>query len=258
MHISVLPRGIHPISHRTRAPLAPSAPPTRFNSQRDTLWSSRPSLQSSIPIFQTRTFHVSFSRFWGCLLKQSLSLRARVTGKQQPNLKRTVPSLLFLCVQLAFSQSWSTALAATLGFSAGALYQSDIASFKSYRLPPWFVLLSSRYISLIGETRAVRRTTRALPATDASETTPRLEDEVITTAHTSRTELSASPTTNDPRGATEQPGPSVMREWVNELTGRVDRASTGIRVPTEAEISQVMNIFPDLQRDVIVAALQRR
>jgi hypothetical protein len=58
--------------------------------------------------------------------------------------------------------------------------------------------------------------------------------------------------------ASEQPGPSVVREWVNELTGRVDRASTGIRVPTEAEISQLTSIFPDLQRDVIVAALQRR
>jgi len=48
-----------------------------------------------------------------------------------------------------------------------------------------------------------------------------------------------------------------MREWVNELTGRVDRASTGIRVPTDAEISQLASIFPDLQREVIVAALQR-
>jgi hypothetical protein len=68
-----------------------------------------------------------------------------------------------------------------LGFSAGALYQSDIASLKSYRLPPWF----TRYmLPLIGETRAVHRTTRALAATNLSETTPRLDDEVITTAHT--------------------------------------------------------------------------
>jgi hypothetical protein len=201
--------------------------------------------------YHFRVFGVAFSN------KAFLyALASQVNNSQ--TLNKPYPHFLFLCVQLAFSQSWSTALAATLGFSAGALYQSDIASLKSYRLPPWFVRLSSRYISLIGETRAVRRTTRALPATDASEATPRLEDEVITTAHTSRTELSTSPTTNDPRGATEQPGPSVMREWVNELTGRVDRASTGIRVPTEAEISQVMNIFPDLQRDVIVAALQRR
>ncbi|KAI0254815.1 hypothetical protein BJV78DRAFT_1120926 [Lactifluus subvellereus] len=167
--------------------------------------------------------------------------------------------LYALALLLAFSQPWSTTLAATLGFATGALYRSDIASLKSYRLPPWFVRLTSRYLlSLVGETRAVRRTTRALPATDMSETTPRLEDEVITTAHTSRTGGSARSTTNGSRGASEQPGPSVMREWVNELTGRVDRASTGIRVPTEAEITQLVSIFPDVQRDVIVAALQRR
>ena len=93
--------------------------------------------------------------------------------------------------------------------------------------------------------------------TDLSETAPRLEDDVVTTAHTPR----AVPTDRLPTGsreAAEQAGPSVMREWVNELTGRVDRASTGMRVPTEDEISQLMGIFPDMQRDVIVAALQRR
>lgn len=164
-----------------------------------------------------------------------------------------------LC-QLALSQPWPSTLAAALGFSAGALYRSDIASLKSYRLPPWFVWLTSRYMhSLVGETRAVRRTTRALPVIESSESTNRLEDEAITTAHTSRTERSSTrPTTSGSRETADQPGPSVMREWVNELTGRVDRASTGIRVPTDAEISQLTSIFPDLQREVIVAALQRR
>ena len=165
-----------------------------------------------------------------------------------------------LC-QLALSQPWPrAALAAALGISAGALYRSEIASLKSYRLPPWFVWLTSRYMhSLVGETRAVRRTTRALPVIEVSETANRLEDEAVTTAHASRTERSSiHPTTSGSRGAADQPGPSVMREWVNELTGRVDRASTGIRVPTDAEISQLTSIFPDLQREVIVAALQRR
>ncbi|KAI9513286.1 hypothetical protein F5148DRAFT_288017 [Russula earlei] len=167
--------------------------------------------------------------------------------------------LYALALQLAFSQPWSTTLAAALGFAAGAIYRSDVASLKSYRLPHWFVRLASRYLfSLVGETRAVRRTTRAFPATEVSETAPRVEDEVITTAPTPRTDHSTRSIPNGSHGATEQPGPSVMREWVNELTGRVDRASTGIRVPAEAEISQLMNIFPDLQRDVIVAALQRR
>lgn len=108
--------------------------------------------------------------------------------------------------------------------------------------------------SLVGETRAVRRTTRALPVIEVSETN-RLEDEAITTARESRTENSTRSTTS---GSADQPGPSVVREWVNELTGRVDRASTGIRVPTDAEISQLTSIFPDLQREVVVGALQRR
>ena len=162
-------------------------------------------------------------------------------------------------LQLAFSQPWSTTLIAVLGLSAGALYRSDIANLKSYRLPSWFIRLSSRYLlSLVGESRAVRRTNRALPATDLSETAPRLEDDdVVTTAHTPRA-VGTDRLATGSREAAEQPGPSVMREWVNELTGRVDRASTGIRVPTEDEISQLMGIFPDMQRDVIVAALQRR
>jgi hypothetical protein len=164
--------------------------------------------------------------------------------------------LYTLALLLAFSQP-STILIAVLGLSAGVLYRSDIANLKSYRLPPWVIQLSSRYLlSLVGETRAVRRTNRALPMTDQSETAPRLEDEVVTTAHTPRTERTDRLATGS-RDAAEQPEPSVMREWVNELTGRVDRASTGIRVPTEEEISQLMGIFPDLQRDVIVAALQR-
>lgn len=165
--------------------------------------------------------------------------------------------LYILALELAISQPWSTTLVAVLGLSTGALYRSDIANLKSYRLPPWFIRLSSRYLlSLVGETRAVRRTNRALPVTDLSEAAPRLEDEVVTTAHDPRAERTARLATGS-RESAEQPEPSVMREWVNELTGRVDRASTGIRVPTEDEISQLMGIFPDMQRDVIVAALQR-
>jgi hypothetical protein len=66
---------------------------------------------------------------------------------------------------------------------------------------------------------------------------------------------------------------SVMREWVTELTGRVGRGSNsisndggggsssnrvGIRVPPESEIVLVGSMFPDLEREVVVAALQRR
>lgn len=46
-----------------------------------------------------------------------------------------------------------------------------------------------------------------------------------------------------------------MREWVNELTGR---ESAGIRVPSEAEIAQITSMFPDVQRQTVIGALQRR
>ena len=49
-----------------------------------------------------------------------------------------------------------------------------------------------------------------------------------------------------------------MREWVDELTGRSDRAASGLRVPAESEISQLMSMFPDMRREDVVGALQRR
>lgn len=48
-----------------------------------------------------------------------------------------------------------------------------------------------------------------------------------------------------------------MRDWVNELTGR-DGSSSGIRIPSEAEISQVSAMFPNVGRETVVGALQRR
>lgn len=82
MHISVLPRGVHLISHRTRTSLASSSPSLWFKFQRHTVWSGWSSLQYSIPIYQSRARHVSLSRFRGCLLEQVVSLRTRVAGKQ--------------------------------------------------------------------------------------------------------------------------------------------------------------------------------
>ena len=49
-----------------------------------------------------------------------------------------------------------------------------------------------------------------------------------------------------------------MREWVDELTGRTERVAAGLRVPSEAEINQLTSMFPDLRREDIVGALQRR
>ena len=84
-------------------------------------------------------------------------------------------------------------------------------------------------------------------------------DEVVTTARptpatgespTSRIRAAARPSA--------EAGASVVREWVHGLTGRRDGASAGVRIPTEAEITQLTNMFPDISREAVVGALQRR
>lgn len=115
--------------------------------------------------------------------------------------------------------------------------------------------------------RPPQRLSRALPdepsTSSAAPARAELEPDPITTARrppAASTEVD-TPIAPDPTTTLEEgtgSSRSVMREWVNELTGRAERASTGIRVPSEAEISQVMSMFPDVQRDVVVGALQRR
>jgi hypothetical protein len=80
-------------------------------------------------------------------------------------------------------------------------------------------------------------------------------EEVITTARSS--------TASETRGRADGPttggtGSSVVQEWVNELTGRTERENAGIRVPSDAEITQLTTMFPDLQRQMVIGALQRR
>ena len=106
--------------------------------------------------------------------------------------------------------------------------------------------------------RPPQRLSRALPDEPTATTRAEPEPEPITTARRPPAEATTSDPAPAPEMAAGGTGRSVMREWVNELTGRTERASTGIRVPSEAEISQVMSMFPDVQRDVVVGALQRR
>ncbi|KDQ29626.1 hypothetical protein PLEOSDRAFT_50529 [Pleurotus ostreatus PC15] len=164
-----------------------------------------------------------------------------------------------LALQLALSHLPGSGASALIGVLTGILYRSDIANLKAYRVSPQVVLFARNYLRpLIGTTRPQRRSNLALP--DGVATTPvvgasnsaetLLREEVVTTARRS----DASPSSE----AAATTGPSVMREWVNELTGRTDRANAGIRVPTDAEVVQVSTMFPDLDRDVIVGALQRR
>jgi hypothetical protein len=145
---------------------------------------------------------------------------------------------------------------AVIGILAGQIYRSDLANLKVYRIPPYLVRFGKTYLSpLIGSTRPSRRFNQALPeetSFGAGEAGGRVEnDEVITTARATDADVT--------REAAEGPGTgtSVVREWVNELTGR-GQAAPGIRAPPETEVAQILLMFPDLQRDVVVAALQRR
>ncbi|KZT29415.1 hypothetical protein NEOLEDRAFT_1085321 [Neolentinus lepideus HHB14362 ss-1] len=162
-----------------------------------------------------------------------------------------------LAVQLAILHYPSSLLVALIGILVGQVYRSDLANLKSYRLPLIVVRLASRYVlPLIGSTRAPRRSHLAFPDERPSGVRtvrlPTVQDEVVTTAPTAPGDnLITEP---DGEGNSNR---SVMREWVNELTGRAERASSGLRVPSETEITNLMSIFPDLQRDVVVAALQR-
>jgi len=60
------------------------APSLWFQFQCHTVGSGRPSLQSSIPIFQCHARHVSLSRFRGRLLKQIISLCTRIAACIKP------------------------------------------------------------------------------------------------------------------------------------------------------------------------------
>jgi len=167
-----------------------------------------------------------------------------------------------LASQLALGHLPGSAAAAIIGILTGQIYRSELANLKSYRIPPSILRFSTRFLlPLIGSTRPPRRLNRALP--DESRTAlanlasvnqdHEQNEETITTARRPASETRArvgSPPTGETRS-------SVVREWVNELTGRTERENAGIRVPSEAEISQLTNMFPDLQRQMVIGALQR-
>ncbi|KAJ7688691.1 hypothetical protein B0H17DRAFT_650263 [Mycena rosella] len=163
--------------------------------------------------------------------------------------------------QLAIAPLPGSAAAALVGVLAGQIYRSDLANLKGYRLPLRLAALASRVLlPLLGSLRPARRSNRALPddaiAPDSTAARPQ-NDEVVTTARRPPPASStvAQRTRADPN-AEPGSGGSVVREWVEGLTGR---AQTGVgRIPTEAEITQLTTMFPDIQRDVLVGTLQRR
>jgi hypothetical protein len=166
---------------------------------------------------------------------------------------------------MAISHLPSSAAVALIGIFTGQIYRSDLANLKTYRISPSVVNFSTRFLlPVIGSLRPPRRSNRALPddlrSTRTSTSPIPQNEEVITTARTApaTTTRLRGPDDVDGDVSNNGTGPSVVREWVDELTGRAERASTGIRVPPEAEIVQLTSMFPDVQREVIVGALQRR
>lgn len=81
-------------------------------------------------------------------------------------------------------------------------------------------------------------------------------EEVITTARNPRNITSRARGTQNPDA--NETGTSAVREWVNELTGRNERAPPGIRVAVDEEVAQLTTMFPDISRETLVGALQRR
>ncbi|KAJ7506593.1 hypothetical protein B0H11DRAFT_2219285 [Mycena galericulata] len=162
-------------------------------------------------------------------------------------------------LQLAIGHLPGSAASAFIGVLAGQIYRSDLANLKGYRIPPRFASFASRYLlPLAGSLRPARRSNRALPDESAGAEDARPQnDEVITTARPPPS-TAASRAARTDRNQPEQRGGvggSVMREWVDGFTGRSQ--SGGPRIPTEAEITQLTTMFPDLQREVLVGTLQR-
>ncbi|PPQ67575.1 hypothetical protein CVT25_012069 [Psilocybe cyanescens] len=168
-----------------------------------------------------------------------------------------------LALQIAISRLPSSAVVAIIGIMTGQIYRSDLASFNTYRLPPSVVQFSRRFLSpLIGTLRPPRRSNRALPDEPRNAGTRnnegvRLNEEVITTARNPRPTGATSRAPRDIPNPGGTIAPSVMREWVDGLTGQADTASVGLRVPSESEISTLTGMFPTIERELVVGALQR-
>ncbi|KAG6378971.1 hypothetical protein JVT61DRAFT_13259 [Boletus reticuloceps] len=154
-----------------------------------------------------------------------------------------------LVSQLALGHVPGSLASACVGLLVGFIYRSELINIKTWRVSPAVIRFSTRYlVPLIGSTRAPRRLNRARP--DRREES--VNDEVVTTARP------PTPTTQGdsvPSQAQGEAG-SVVREWVNELRGRTEDPAR-IRTPSEAEISQVTAMFPDISRELITRALQR-
>ncbi|KAJ3864973.1 hypothetical protein EV359DRAFT_72730 [Lentinula novae-zelandiae] len=164
-----------------------------------------------------------------------------------------------LALQLAVARLPGSGAAALIGILAGQIYRSDLINLKSYRLGPIIVGLSARYLSpLLGFNRPPRRSNRAFPDASRRATGSRQvsqNDEVVTTA---RPTTGSTNSRIRPTAAAGAGGNSVVRDWVQGLTGRGDGTTAGVRIPPDSEITELTNMFPDISREAIIGALQRR
>ncbi|CAE6485619.1 unnamed protein product [Rhizoctonia solani] len=154
---------------------------------------------------------------------------------------------------ITISHMPGSALVTVTGLATGALYRSDITNLKSHRAPPWLVSIVS---SLVGTSRPPHMPRRAIPG----ERPPFATERVLTRRRVNEPgeeendgPTEANATGGTAGGVTGSGSGSVMREWVDELTGRRD----GARVPTATEIAELTSVFPHASREEIIAALQR-
>lgn len=134
------------------------------------------------------------------------------------------------------------------------MYRSDLAGFNAYRLPTSVVQFSRTVLfPFLGSIHPPRRTNRAAPDTFWTSQGGFAEnDELITTAPTTRGRASGE------EGTDRQSAPDGIQELVDELRGRVDQVNTGLRVPSQEEIAYMTSMFPSINREAVVGALQRR
>ncbi|KAG8898193.1 hypothetical protein FRB99_007603 [Tulasnella sp. 403] len=160
----------------------------------------------------------------------------------------------FLAFLLAISDPPGTTLAATIGIVTGYMYRSDLLNLKNWRVPPSVEFFSKRFLlPLVGSMRPPRRSNRALPP-EASPSGILIRDQ--TTAPAAATNSDTPPAAETPANGTTPSGrPSMVSQWVDELTGR--RGTEGLHVPTEVDIATLASMFPDTRREEIISALQR-
>lgn len=194
-------------------------------------------------------------------------------------------------LQLVLSHPPASFLATSTGLVAGYLYRTDLLlplplrrralrPLKTYRIPLSIHLLLSRLFSpLVGTSQPPRRTNRVLPgqisdsgaraATSALVDGQRASLRSLLAGRQARATPSQTGTTTGLLAVPSTPVPQVRNsgaaggaraavgEWVSEMTGGTGAGGTG-RAPTAEEIAVLEGMFPNLSREAVVRALQRR